>query len=279
MKVFITWSGELSRTVSEVLRTWIPSTLQAVKPYFSPEDAAKGGRWFTDIESNIAQSKVGLICLTRDNLNAPWLLFEAGALGKGLSRSSVCPILFDGVEPTDVKGPLAQFQAARFERSEILRTVKMINSKLEDDNRLPDPVLGSVFEKWWPDLERGVTRCTSNQPDRNLGEARSERDILEEVLALTRRVASGQSSARDTVDEDLYVIQNHANRLRQSLVDPSKETRTFMAELQLLIAIARGDDATWKPTQLHSLARDHRKAQLSSLTTNESMRHSRHPED
>ena len=41
-KVFISWSGSLSQKLGEALRNWLPSALQFVKPYFSPEDIEKG---------------------------------------------------------------------------------------------------------------------------------------------------------------------------------------------------------------------------------------------
>lgn len=103
MKVFITWSGDKSKALAEIISDWLPSVIQAVKPYFSPDDATKGARWFNEISTELEKSQVGLICLTRENLDAPWLLFEAGALSKNLGKSKVCPILF-GIEPTDIRG-------------------------------------------------------------------------------------------------------------------------------------------------------------------------------
>ena len=115
MKVFISWSGERSRALAEVLRRWLPAVIQVVKPYYSPDDTVKGARWSTEIAKELESSRVGLICVTPENLDAPWLLFEAGALSK-LGKSRVCPILF-GVDPIDIKGPLVQFQAAKFEKA------------------------------------------------------------------------------------------------------------------------------------------------------------------
>jgi hypothetical protein len=53
MKVFISWSGETSKQVADILRQWMPSVLQAVKPYFSPDDVAKGTRWANEISKEL----------------------------------------------------------------------------------------------------------------------------------------------------------------------------------------------------------------------------------
>lgn len=49
MKAFISWSGDTSKRIAEVLRGWLPTVLQMVEPYFSPDDIAKGAHWQTDI--------------------------------------------------------------------------------------------------------------------------------------------------------------------------------------------------------------------------------------
>src|SRR3989454_7866890 len=115
MKVFISWSGDRSRTIADVLRRWLPSVLQAVRPYFSPDDIAKGTRWSSEIAKELEASKIGIICLTGDNLSAPWLMFESGALAKNLDKSFVIPLLV-GIKQSDVSGPLAQFQLTVFEK-------------------------------------------------------------------------------------------------------------------------------------------------------------------
>lgn len=49
MKVFISWSGELSQQLGTAFKDWIPDVLQAVHPYFTPEDIKKGERWNSEI--------------------------------------------------------------------------------------------------------------------------------------------------------------------------------------------------------------------------------------
>lgn len=188
MKVFLSWSGERSRAIADAMRRWFPSVLQAVRPYFSPDDVAKGARWSTEIAKELEASRIGLLIITPENQEAPWLLFEAGALAKNLDRSKVCPILFGAMEPTDVKGPLVQFQAAQFSKDEMRRVAKMMNDELGESKLAPD-VLENVFEMWWPKLEEQIKKelAATNGVDHT--SRRADRDMLEEVLALTRDLA------------------------------------------------------------------------------------------
>jgi len=71
MKVFISWSGDLSKCLAEVLRQWLPAVIQAVKPYYSPDDITKGARWTTEIAKELEEASLGIICLTQDNLEGP----------------------------------------------------------------------------------------------------------------------------------------------------------------------------------------------------------------
>ncbi|MGI8990083.1 MAG: toll/interleukin-1 receptor domain-containing protein [Bryobacteraceae bacterium] len=189
MKVFLSWSGDRSKAIADVLRRWLPGVLQAVRPYFSPDDVAKGTRWSSEIAKELDASRVGILVITPDNQEAAWLLFEAGALAKNLDRSKVCPLLFGGMEPTDVKGPLVQFEAAKFSKDEMKRVMKMINGELAEAGLASD-VLDTVFEMWWSKLDTDVAGQLENVTETVQGTRRSERDLLEEVLSLTRRLAS-----------------------------------------------------------------------------------------
>jgi hypothetical protein len=193
MKVFITWSGDKSGALAEILKNWIPAVIQAVRPYYSVDDIAKGSRWTNEIAKELEEARVGILCLTPDNLTSPWLMFEAGALSRNLDRTRVCPILF-GIESTDLKGPLPQFQHCNFEKSDIKRLMQTINSELGQAG-LPSESFNQVFDMWWPRLEEDVRKELERFATQKPEEVRSERDILEEVLQLTRMTSRKRSSA------------------------------------------------------------------------------------
>ena len=185
MKVFISWSGQHSKKLGEALRDWIPGVLQLVKPYFTPSDIEKGTRWLTDISTELSESQIGILCVTRDNIHSDWILFEAGALSKSLDKSHVCPVLF-GINNTDLAGPLKQFQTTEFEKSDIHRLLSVINNGI-GEQKLPSKTFDTVFEKWWPDLETKIDQILgeAGEPDEPI---RSDRELLEEILQLSRRM-------------------------------------------------------------------------------------------
>ena len=241
MKVFISWSGDMSRELGETLRTWIPAVIQQVKPYFTPNDIEKGTRWSSDIATELSESRVGVICLTKDNLDKPWIMFEAGALSKQLDSSHVCPILFD-VDSSDLKGPLVQFQSTPFNRPEIKKLITTINKAL-GENRLDDSVLNTVFDMWWPKLEeqiKSIIEKYKNNGGTNES-PRDQREILEEILALTRmsvkRSPPSSKYKEEQIEPDAFAFLARryydAYRLTHNLraPDPIKDAVTDLKDV------------------------------------------------
>ena len=184
MKVFISWSGPLSQKLGQSIRDWLPNVIQSVDPYFTPSDVDKGTRWLSEITRELNNSMVGMLCVTRENINNEWLLFEAGALSTKLDKTHVCPILF-GIKPTDLSGPLKQFQATQFNGGDFRKLINTINSCI-GEQKLSQKTLDAVFEKWWPDLENEIKGILDAIPPSD-EPIRSDREILEELLQLTRR--------------------------------------------------------------------------------------------
>jgi hypothetical protein len=183
LKVFISWSGETSREIGEAFRSWLPDVLQFVQPYFTPSDIEKGQRWSLEIANNLETSKVGLICLTSENLEAPWLMFEAGAISKNIG-STLCPILF-GVDTSQLKGPLVQFQATPYSKEEVFKFVNTINSA-GDEVALTAAQMGRAFDRCWPELEGKIRAALEKPKSKQEPEPRRQEDMIEEMLGLIR---------------------------------------------------------------------------------------------
>ncbi|WP_051946421.1 TIR domain-containing protein [Verrucomicrobium sp. BvORR106] len=187
MKVFISWSGEESRDVACTIRDWLPSVIQVVEPYVSSEDIDKGVRWTSDIAGELEGSNYGIICVTKDNIDAPWINFEAGALSKKVESSNVTPFLF-GVKRSDVHGPLLQFQSAIFEKDDVYKLIRSINNRVPDDRRLKESALERAFEVWWLQLESALNKIEGSRKAPLPSDPSGKRsEILEEVLDLVRQ--------------------------------------------------------------------------------------------
>jgi len=190
MKIFISWSGHTSHKIATILRDWLPSVIQSVVPYVSSEDIDKGTRWATDIAGELDQSAFGVLCVTKDNVNAPWLNFEAGALGKSVDKSRVCPVLYK-IKRSEIQGPILQFQSTIFEKDDVFKLLKSINDSC-DGQAIPEARLEKAFDVWWPSLEKDLDAIPEESPAEEVKKEKHTSTtahidkILEEVLELSR---------------------------------------------------------------------------------------------
>jgi hypothetical protein len=67
MQVFISWPGDRSRAVAELFDEWIQCVLQTIRPWMSSKDVDRGSLWFSKISNQLEETKIGIICLTKDN--------------------------------------------------------------------------------------------------------------------------------------------------------------------------------------------------------------------
>lgn len=187
MKIFISWSGEISFKVAKVLKDWIPCVIQDVYPYFSSEDIDKGARWSTDIAKELETASFGILCVTKDNLNSKWLNFEAGALSKAVDKAKVCPLLFH-LKPSDITdSPILQFQMAHVDKEDIYKLFKSINETLGESG-LDEARLERVFSTFWPQIEQNfdaIQESDEHSETDKIGKD-GNTEILEEMLELLR---------------------------------------------------------------------------------------------
>jgi hypothetical protein len=203
VNIFISWSGTASKTVAEALRSWIPKVIQSARPWLSSTDIESGARWSPEMEEQLRKCTAGILCMTPDNLTAPWLLFEAGALSKTVERPFVCPYLLE-LEPSDLRAPLSLFQARRANREDTLALLGTINGAVRE-SPLSREDLHESFDMWWQKLETALNdaRKVLDVPEKLV--KRDVTEMMEEVLELMRvqerrfaEIAESQRRARAT---------------------------------------------------------------------------------
>lgn len=191
MKVFISWSGEFSRKVAERLSIWIPTIIQSVDVFYSPDDIAKGENWGNRLSDELEQSNFGIVCLTPENVLAPWVHFEAGALSN-ITNSRVSAIML-GITPSDIKGPLARLQNIAIDRDDFFRLFQSINNS--SDKPLKQKVLETAFNNSWEilisDIKPIIDDYTSRTPALNAEDDKHEdrnSDAIQEILRIVRNL-------------------------------------------------------------------------------------------
>ncbi|MFZ5857343.1 MAG: toll/interleukin-1 receptor domain-containing protein [Chloroflexota bacterium] len=186
MKLFISWSGQLSQEVAEVLHKYLPLMLQGVDVFMSKNDIESGVRWGLELAKELEESQFGIICLTPDNFKNPWILFEAGALTKHI-EGRACGLLLGGLKPVDISGPLTQFQHRIFNQQDFFVLVRDINQR--HSNPLGESQLNMVVQKWWPDIDREYQEAIEKIKKTSRAKAkRPQEEMVEEVLLRVRGI-------------------------------------------------------------------------------------------
>lgn len=112
---------------------------------------------------------------------------RAGALSKALDSSKVVPLLLD-LQVSDLTGPLAQFQATLAANKESVFSLVKQLEVASDPRPMPEERLRRIFDRFWPGLEEKITALQADGSKVAPRSHRSERDILEEIITLVRRL-------------------------------------------------------------------------------------------
>ena len=189
MKVFISWSGQLSNGVAKVLSDWLPSVINSLDIFYSPDDIQKGENWDARLSDELSKCDFGIICLTRENVTAPWINFEAGAISKELG-AKVSAFLID-IKPSEIKGPIKRFQATRFDKEDFYKLITCLNDCGE--KQIESKRLERNFDLVWEQIEKNVYEIIKKNSgvvnqDEKVNDAGA--DAVQEILQIVRMLAN-----------------------------------------------------------------------------------------
>lgn len=164
VRVFLSWSGKgsASHSIAVALNKWLSKVIQFADPFLSSDDIQAGERWDDVLGKHLNESDFGILCITQESKESPWMLFEAGALsGSYGNPKRVVPYLLD-MEPGDLKPPLGRFNAVTADKDGTFKLLDSLN-KPPVGQLVSDEVLRATFQAFWPELESEIINARTLQ--------------------------------------------------------------------------------------------------------------------
>jgi hypothetical protein len=180
MDVFISWSKERSHALALAVAKFLPLALPQTEVFIS-DAIPKGERWDEEIHRHLKSARVGIACVTGENVKEAWLMYEAGAIAGALDRRLI-PLLLD-VAKGDLGQPLGGFQACEISRDEMRKLCSSVNDYLE--KKLPAATREEFFDAFWPRFEASVNAIKAMSPS-TAAPQRGDDEKLDELVQLAR---------------------------------------------------------------------------------------------
>lgn len=166
--------------------------IQECSDPFLSSNTDKGDPWFSTIDEALKTAKVGLVFITAENQNEPWLNFESGALITRLGDRRLCPVLV-GLSKSDYAGPMKNLQLTDLsDKDDMMALLTTINS--ECDRPLGESVLRATFDREWPDLDAAVIKAREEDTSGMTTPPRGLDEKVDEVLEIVRTLGSRSKS-------------------------------------------------------------------------------------
>ncbi|MDR0918748.1 MAG: toll/interleukin-1 receptor domain-containing protein [Oscillospiraceae bacterium] len=220
MKIFISWSGETSNKIAEILKRFMEEFYNDVEIFLSSHSIEKGTRPISEISKELENCNYGLICLTKTNLDAPWILYEAGALSKFIETSRIVPLLF-GVSEISPKNPLNNFQGViHWEKEdEYKKSMKKLFYQIKD-KEMTDKTFDVIFEKFFPDFKDEVEKLLEIENKSSATKDKTQKEKIDEVIEKQGDISYSLNMILDLIrqnNEMTYELQKNNEKIEDPL--------------------------------------------------------------
>ncbi|MEM6326361.1 MAG: toll/interleukin-1 receptor domain-containing protein [Bacteroidota bacterium] len=182
--VFISWSGARALRIARALAEHIEDLLN-VETFISP-NIPKGEEWNNAVHSAIRDCAAGVIIVTPENKEAPWLLYEAGAIKTAQAGTGRTKTLFVGWQPADYTGPLEAFQGTQTEREDFYQLLKDLNTSC--GNVTTQDALSRRFERVWPTVEAVFRRAEAMESPAYISVDKVNSDLISNLIDEMRSI-------------------------------------------------------------------------------------------
>jgi hypothetical protein len=188
MKVFISWSGEgtQSHKLAQAFRDWLPEMFHSVKPFFSSKDIYAGVQWWPKLKAELDAADFGIVCLTRSNMAAPYIMLESGAIAMRIGDTKLAPVLCDMSLADLGNNPLIAFNCVHLTPEGIFKLVESINDSLPE--KASEEKIKMRFDRWWKDIAETI-KVIVQTPDKD-APAKKKLDLEAAVEQILTNISS-----------------------------------------------------------------------------------------
>lgn len=228
------YSGEASRKIADALRTALAAMIQGNQYFFAHEDIPPGKDWRDHIQAELESSLFGIACVTPENVENPWIHFEAGAMS--MNGRGVVPYLA-AIDRESLHSTMQSRQILVADRDGTKRLAIELN--LHSNSRLPPEVLDASFEGQWPKLESNIIQALEDLKKKG----KRDQVIKSKTQTLLTESELGidfSYSAYDKLGDELASIQDNleADLISAWLPEPSTNPK----RLRMIYS----NDPNWK---------------------------------
>lgn len=132
-RIFISWAGSNSKEIALGLKNVLENTIfngSGLTCFVSTVDISSGAEWWSKINGELKKCKMGICCITKENIRAPWIYYEAGALAA--NGITTIPLLISCNIDSIAGSPFTKNQCIEFyNRQAFIKMILDINEKME----------------------------------------------------------------------------------------------------------------------------------------------------
>lgn len=222
--VFLSWSGDQSRKIAELFQTLFNHTFEpTINSFVSSRDIRGGSRSISELFKKLQICNYGICFINSDNVRAPWIQFEAGALSKIVDESRVMILLLDEkclklLDDT----PLREFQHKLFYKEHIKSIFEEVIEKFGLTTSKESFMYR--FESGWEEFNN--KSCV----------------ILKENSEVTEHIQQLGHADKEEWDMLKKMLLNIQNSLKTEYSQSIKESKELVVELRKIVKSMSPED-------------------------------------